>query len=193
MEKPWWAHGRPDHQRGASHAPRGVPRGPKAGSVERDISLWRCLRPAGDALRSQPGKTCECTSLLASVRFVRLLLGSILSVCPFIDLHRRRGKAVRYVTAPWLTCVVPPCCGVQVRGWCVLPPCVTWKRFARSWTRPGPSVLSASAHWPSPACHAATGLFQNNRLFLIRTLFHLHLLVYREFITARAAMIVIVD
>lgn len=146
MEKPWWAHGRPDHQRGASDAPGGVPRGPQAGSVEGDFSLWRCLCPAGDALWTQPGQTGESTLfLLAWSRFARFDFGLILvwfwASCLCINLYRQRARAVHYVTVPWLTCVVPPCCGGPVRGWCVLPLCVTWKRFARNLMHPGPSVL----------------------------------------------------
>lgn len=70
----------------------------------------------------------------------------------------RRGRAAHYVTGPSLISVVPPYCGAQVRGSCVLPLCVTWRHFVRSLMRPGPSVPSASAHWPSPAYHAVTAL-----------------------------------
>ncbi len=149
MEKPWWPHGRPDHQRGASDAPRGFPRGPQAGSVEGDLGLWRCVRPEGDSLWTQPRQTgerlkvwllCSCC-FFDSIKVVMFLFGLILSVCLCVNLCRRRVRAVRFVTVPWSTCVVPRCCGVQVKGWCVHPRCVTWKPFARSSTRPGLSVL----------------------------------------------------
>ena len=68
MEKPRWAYGWPDHQRGAGDAPGGVPRGPQAGSMERDLSLWRCLRPAGDTLWTQPGQTGELLPHLGESR-----------------------------------------------------------------------------------------------------------------------------
>lgn len=94
MEKPWWAHGRPDHQRGASDAPGGVPRGPQAGSVEGDFSLWRCLRPAGDALWTQPGQTGESTwLLLARSRFARFDFGLILSVLSVYQPLQAEGES----------------------------------------------------------------------------------------------------
>lgn len=83
--------------------------------------------------------------------------GLIISTSVCVIFYRQRVRAVHYVMAPWLTCVVPPCCGVRVKGSCVPPPYVTWRHFARSSMHPDPSVLWASAHWPSPACHAATG------------------------------------
>lgn len=129
MEKPRWAHGWADHQRGASDAPRGVPGGTQAGSLEGDLSLRGCLHPAGDTLWTQPRQTGEPLAFVLDNIFFFIFLfvfardgfacfdfSLILSILSTRPLCRRRVRAAHYVMVPWLTCAVPPCCGGQVRG-----------------------------------------------------------------------------
>lgn len=92
MEKPWWAHGWPDHQRGACDAPRGVPRGPQAGSLEGDLGLWWRLRPAGDTLWTQPGQTGELHAGWGQIMFTHSRTGqSVIELSRLIRLFKRSG------------------------------------------------------------------------------------------------------
>lgn len=142
--------------------PQGFPEDPKQG-------LWREISVCGDVYalretRSGPsrGTLVSCRRFgyyiyMSSVNFWGLCLPFIVHKYLFVRHFRRRGRAAHYVTGRSSISVVLLCCGAPVRGSCALPLCVTWRRFVRSLTHPGPSVPSASAHWRSPAFHAVIG------------------------------------
>uniref|UniRef100_A0A3B4EVX9 E3 ubiquitin-protein ligase pellino homolog 2-like n=1 Tax=Pundamilia nyererei TaxID=303518 RepID=A0A3B4EVX9_9CICH len=143
--------------------PQGFPEDPKQG-------LWREISVCGDVYalretRSGPsrGTLVSCRRFgyhiyISSVNFRGLCLPFIVHKYLFVRHFRRRGRAAHYVTGRSSISVVLLCCGAPVRGSCALPLCVTWRRFVRSLTHPGPSVPSASAHWRSPAFHAVIAL-----------------------------------
>lgn len=54
MEEPGRSHGRTHDQRRAGDASAGIPGRAQAGPVERDLGVWRRLRPQRDPIRPDP-------------------------------------------------------------------------------------------------------------------------------------------
>lgn len=88
--------------------PEGFPEDPKQG-------LWREISVCGDVYALRETRSGPSRGKLVS-RVVSEFTRLDLSFSSTYHLCRRKVRAVHYVMALWLTCVVPPCCGGPVRG-----------------------------------------------------------------------------
>lgn len=97
--------------------PQGFPEDPKQG-------LWREISVCGDVYALRETRSGPSRGKLVSRRAptlpLRLNLESDLSASHPVNLtvtpHRRKVRAAPCVTAPWSTCVVPPCFGGRARA-----------------------------------------------------------------------------